>query len=173
MSGKRMGRTIGIVAALAAVAVVGVVVGTAGGKTSSITLKSHSATGVGTALVAPNSHTLYKLVPETKKHLLCTSSACLAFWKPLTVASKSTTVKLPSGASGKVTFLKRGSRFQVMLAGHPLYTFYLDKKAGDGFGQKVKSFNGQWFAITVKKKGATTPSGTTTAPANGYGTGGY
>ena len=171
MSGRRLRRTLGIAAVVAVVAVAMVVVGTAGGKATKPTLKlkSHTASGVGTVLTNPSSRTLYRLSPETKSHLLCTSATCLGIWKPLTVKSKSTTVKLPSGAKGTVSFLKRGSRFQVALSNHPLYTFSADSAAGQANGQRIKSFGGTWFAITVAaKKNSTTPPAQT-SPSGGYG----
>lgn len=177
MSGKRMGRTLVIAAVVAIVVVVVVVVGTAGGrKSSSITLKSRNASGVGNVLAAPNARTLYRLSPETKSHVLCTSSTCLGIWKPLTVKSKSTTVKLPSGVSSRVSFLKRGTRFQVVLSNHPLYTFVSDTAAGQANGQRIKSFGGTWFVIAVKAKKNSAPAPTQTQtqttqsnPYGGYG----
>ena len=165
-----MRKTAIAIAAVAVVALVVMVVGTAGGKSSSITLKARNAGSVGKVLAAPNGRTLYRLSPETKRHLLCASSTCLGIWKPLTVKSKSTTVKLPSGVAGSVSYVKRGSRFQVALANHPLYTFVLDTAPGQANGQRIKSFGGTWLVTGVKSSRRATPAPqpTPTTPYGGY-----
>jgi predicted lipoprotein with Yx(FWY)xxD motif len=155
MSGTSVGRKLAVgacVAGLTAAAVVGV----AGSKAPTVTLKSRTAGSLGKVLAAPNAHTLYRLKPETTRSLLCQDSTCLGIWKPLTVGSKSTKVKLPTGVSGTVGFLKRGSRFQVTLSSHPLYTFVSDSRAGQANGQNIRSFGGTWLVIKVKapKKGS-------------------
>jgi predicted lipoprotein with Yx(FWY)xxD motif len=151
---------------LAAVAAVVLIVATAGAQ-SKITLKSESASSLGgTVLAAPSGRTLYRLSPETSTHLLCTSSACLGVWKPLTVKSKSTTVKLPSGAKGHAAFVKRGKAFQVTLGGKPLYTFAGDTATGQATGDGIKSFGGTWHAMSIAKA-ASAPAPAPSTPAPG------
>jgi predicted lipoprotein with Yx(FWY)xxD motif len=130
--------------------VVLLVASTATAATKKLTLKSESVSSLNSSvLAAPNGRTLYRLSPETSKHVLCTTP-CLKFWKPLTVKSKSTTVKLPSGIRGKVGFLTRGKKFQVTLKGRPLYTFVGDTATGQASGQNIKSFGGTWLVLMVK-----------------------
>ena len=84
MNGISVGRKVAIGACLAALGAGAVLVGVAGSATApSITLKSRTAGSLGKVLAAPNAHTLYRLSPETKTHVLCTSSTCLGIWKPL------------------------------------------------------------------------------------------
>ena len=127
-----------------------------------LTLKSETVSSLGAhVLAAPNGRTLYRLKPETARHLLC-KTACLQFWKPLTVHSKSTVVKLPKGMTGKIGFLTRGKKkFQVTVKGLPLYTYVGDSKAGQAAGQNVMTFGGTWLVLTVKSA----PAQTTPAPA--------
>jgi predicted lipoprotein with Yx(FWY)xxD motif len=120
------------------------------GARTTITLKARTAGSLGKVLAAPSARTLYRLRPETARSPLCTSSSCLSIWKPLLVASKSTTVKLPAGVSGTVGFLKRKTKYQVTLSSHPLYTFASDSRAGQAKGQGIKSFGGTWLVIKVK-----------------------
>ena len=89
-------------AAIASVLVVALSVAIAqAATTKKITLKSQSVASLNAdVLAAPTGRTLYRLKPETTRHVLCTTQ-CLQFWKPLTVKSKSTTVKLPSGIHGQ------------------------------------------------------------------------
>src|SRR4051794_37612243 len=71
-----------------------------------VTLKSESVSGMSTnVLAAPNGRTLYRLKPETARHVLCKTD-CLQFWPPLTVKSKATKVKLPTGVKGKIGYLQ-------------------------------------------------------------------
>ena len=102
-------------------------------------------------LLGIHRRTLYRLKPETTHHLLCTSSTCLSFWHPLTVSSKSTKLRLPSGLSGHAHLFKRGHRWQVTLGSDPLYTFSGDSSAGDANGKGIKSFGGTWLTFTVSK----------------------
>jgi predicted lipoprotein with Yx(FWY)xxD motif len=137
-------------AAITAVLVAGASVA-AQAATKPVTLKSESATGISTnVLAASNGRTLYRLKPETTHHLLCTSSACLQFWPPLTVKSKSTKVKLPKGIKGKIGYLKRGKRWQVTLGGKPLYMYGGDSGKGEANGQNIKTFGGTWLVLAVK-----------------------
>jgi predicted lipoprotein with Yx(FWY)xxD motif len=117
----------------------------------SITLKSESATGMSTnVLASPKGRTLYRLKPETARHVLC-GSDCLKFWPALTVKSKTTKVKLPDGITGKIGYLKRGKRWQVTLKGRPLYTYSGDSAAGQANGQGIKTFGGTWLSLPVGK----------------------
>jgi predicted lipoprotein with Yx(FWY)xxD motif len=134
---------------------------TAGAATKKLTLKSESVSSLNASvLAAPSGRTLYRLSPETIRHVLC-DAPCLKFWKPLTVRSKSTKVNLPSGIGGKVGFLARGKKFQVTLKGRPLYTFVGDMAAGQASGDNIKSFGGTWHVLAVK---GSTPN--TAPPAN-------
>jgi predicted lipoprotein with Yx(FWY)xxD motif len=136
--------------ALAAIAVL-LVAGSASAATRSITLKSETATGMSTnVLAAPNGRTLYRLKPETAHHVLC-GKDCLVFWPALTVQSKTTKVKLPDGIKGKIGYLKRGKRFQVTLGGKPVYTYSGDSAAHQVNGQNIKTFGGTWLALPVGK----------------------
>jgi predicted lipoprotein with Yx(FWY)xxD motif len=164
-------RTLAAVVAVLAVAGAIVAVTAAGGSQAKVTLRSESALG-GSVLAAPNGHTLYRLSPETARHLLCTSSACLGVWKPLTVKTKSTTVKRPSGAKGSTGFVKRGKAFQVTLGGKPLYTFSGDSASGQARGDGIRSFGGTWHAMTMAKAAASTPA-PAPAPSSPGGYGGY
>ena len=159
---------VAVVAALVAI----LVDSSAGAQARKITLKSEHA-GSGTVLAAPSGRTLYRLSPETAKHLLCTSSTCLAIWKPLTVKSKGTTVKLPAKAKGHVTFLKRGKAFQVVLGGRPLYTFAGDSSTGQTNGEGIKSFGDTWHAMTIAKAASDPAPAPAPAPSSPGGYGGY
>jgi predicted lipoprotein with Yx(FWY)xxD motif len=128
-------------------------------KAPSLTLKSLNAPSLNRhVLSTPGKRTLYVHPPETAHHLLCTPKDCLSVWKPITVSSSSTKVHLPKGTKGRVTFVKRGKRFQVVLGGRPLYTFVNDTQAGAANGEGVKDFGGSWKAVRVSTTAAAKPA---------------
>jgi len=117
---------------------------------STIALKAERVDALSaTVLAAPNGRTLYRLKPETARHLLCTSKTCLGAWHPLTVRSKTATVRLPSGYKGHAHLLRRGASYQVMIGSEPLYTFVGDSAAGQAAGDGISSFGGTWHTLTV------------------------
>jgi predicted lipoprotein with Yx(FWY)xxD motif len=144
--------------AVTALAGLGLLAAVALARPGPVRLKAqHVATLRATALATPKGRTLYRLKPETTRHLLCTSPICLAVWPPFTVPSKSRKIKLPRGLRGSVGFLRRGRTFQVTLNEHPLYRFAPDTRAGQAKGQRITSFGGTWFAIVVKRDRSAVP----------------
>lgn len=127
--------------------------------TRHLTLKAEHVSSLNAkVLAAPNGRTLYRLKPETTHHLLCTSSTCLSFWHPLTVSSKSTKLRLPSGLAGRAHLFKRGHKFQVTLGSDPLYTYGGDSRAGEANGKGINSFGGTWLTFTVTKDPSSSPA---------------
>jgi hypothetical protein len=93
--------------------------------------------------VSSQGRTLYALSPETAKHLLCTSSSCLKFWPPLTVASHDTSLEAGMGVKGHFGILRRSNgMLQVTYAGMPLYRFAGDRAKGEANGEGLHSFGG-------------------------------
>jgi predicted lipoprotein with Yx(FWY)xxD motif len=123
-----------------------------------LTLKSEKVSSLhASVLAAPSGLTLYRLRPETSHHLLC-KKACMQFWHPLTVRSKSTKLRLPSGFHHHAHLFRRGHAFQVMIGKDPLYTFSGDSRSRQANGQGIKSFGGTWLTFTVKKDSPTPPA---------------
>ncbi|MGH2832274.1 MAG: COG4315 family predicted lipoprotein [Solirubrobacteraceae bacterium] len=132
------------------------------------TVTSASNSTIGEQIVVDaQGHTLYTLSPETTHHLLCKSNQCLKFWPPLTVHSSKTKLKAGPGVHGHLAILRRSSgKFQVTLAGRPLYRYSGDTAKGDANGQGLESFGGTWHVISASASGSTAPSTPTTpAPA--------
>ncbi|HEX6458397.1 MAG TPA: hypothetical protein VF032_05715 [Thermoleophilaceae bacterium] len=137
----------------------------ASGATRHVTLKAEQVSSLNSSvLAAPNGRTLYRLKPETRRHLLCTSSTCLSVWHPFTVASKKTKLRLPSGMTGHAHLFKRGHRFQVTIGSDPLYTFAGDSRAGTANGQGIQSFGGTWMTFKVSNAPSSTPPPQTPGP---------
>jgi predicted lipoprotein with Yx(FWY)xxD motif len=143
-------------AALAGAAVSAVALGSTGHPGISL-----RATRFGSVLVAANGRTLY-LFTADRKTSACTG-ACAALWPPL--LAKGT---VDAGDGVKTSLLgavKRadGTR-QVTYAGHPLYFFARDAKAGQ---MKGEGFGGRWFVLSprgVKVMVHATASGTVVKP---------
>ena len=110
--------------------------------------------GVGTAevkghktSVAVNSRgvTVYELAPESSKHLVCTSSACLSVWPPVRALGKLTKA---AGVKGKLGTVNRKGYKQVTLNGHPIYTFVEDAgRRGKAEGDGINNFGGVWHVF--------------------------
>jgi predicted lipoprotein with Yx(FWY)xxD motif len=148
----------GFAATALAIGGLAVLTASAPAATRHLTLKSEEVSALhASVLAAPNGRTLYRLRPETSHHLLC-KSACLQFWHPLMVSSRSEKVRLPSGLRRHAHLLKRGRKFQVTLGSDPLYTFSGDSGKGQANGKGIKSFGGTWLTFTVKKDAAMTPA---------------
>ena len=110
--------------------------------------------------------TLYTLSGESSYHLKCTSKACLAIWRPLTVASRKSKPTAASAVKGRLGVLKRsGGRFQVTLGGKPLYRFSGDSAPGQTNGDGIQSFGGTWHTIVAGAAKAPPPTDPAPSPA--------
>jgi predicted lipoprotein with Yx(FWY)xxD motif len=109
--------------------------GSASGSASSLKTKS---TSIGTVLVDASGHTVYELVGDTSAKPTCTGG-CLAIW-PAVMANGS----------------------QVIVNGHPAFTFASDSAPGQTKGQNVKDQWGQWLALDASGN----PISASTAPSS-------
>ena len=148
---------LGVIAFLAAVAV-------ARGATQTATV-SLRTTRLGMVLVNASGHTLYLFGLDKNGKSAC-SASCATYWPPLLSHGKPT-----AGRGVKVSLLGTTKRsngsLQVTYNRHPLYTFSLDKRAGQTSGEGSVAFGGKWDAVSAKgtavlKAVTTTTSATTT-----------
>ncbi len=156
---------LGVIGFLAA----GSVARSATGTTGSVSL---SKTKLGPILVNSKRHTLYMFAKDKNGKSSCNGS-CPKFWPPALQVGKPT-----AGSGVKASLLgttrrSNGSR-QLTYNKHPLYTFTLDKKAGQTNGEANLAFGGRWYALSAKGtavvKASPPPPTTSTAPypANPY-----
>jgi predicted lipoprotein with Yx(FWY)xxD motif len=144
-----------------------------------VVVKSASNATLGaTVLVNAQGMTLYSLSGEQNGKFICTSSACLQVWHPLSASTGT-----PSGSVGSLGTVKRpDGTEQVTYKGLPLYTFAQDQP-GEAKGQGIKDVGTWTAAIATKPESpssaaaatpATTPAAPaeTTPPASGGGSGG-
>jgi predicted lipoprotein with Yx(FWY)xxD motif len=147
----------------------------AGGEGAAVVKSASNATLHATVLVNAQGMTLYSLSAEQNGKFICTSSACLGVWHPLSASAGT-----PTGSVGSLGTVKRpDGTEQATYKGMPLYTFAQDQKPGDAGGQGIKDV-GTWTAVTVTPGGSgagatTTPTtpAQTAPPAGSGGGGGY
>jgi predicted lipoprotein with Yx(FWY)xxD motif len=134
----------------------------AGSHGSRVVMTAKNRTLHNTILVTRSGKSLYSLSAERHGRFICTDSACLSLWKPLTVAKGTT----PTGVRGLSTVKRPDGRIQVAYKGGPLYTFAGDHKRGDVKGNGFKDV-GVW-RVAVVGGGSSSPSpssgGTYTSP---------
>jgi predicted lipoprotein with Yx(FWY)xxD motif len=134
------------------------------GNTGDTTVRTADHPDIGTILVDTAGKTLYFTDQEEDGGVRCVDD-CLEIWIP----AESPDSTEPTGVDG-LGVMKRAdnSRQQLTYEGKPLYTFQLDRAAGDANGNAVEDdFGGThfvWHAVTV---------GGQPAPNTGAGGGGY
>jgi predicted lipoprotein with Yx(FWY)xxD motif len=109
---------------------------------SAVTLKT-ATSPLGSILVDQDGKTLYLFEADSKNKSNC-SGGCLNLWPPIMANGKATA---GSGVSAGMIGAATGSS-QVTYAGHPLYWFSGDTKAGDTNGEGLDDFGGEWYAIS-------------------------
>src|ERR1700722_9120338 len=103
---------------------------TSSGSSSAVVVKTTSNPTLGTILVDSQGMTLYHLSGEQNGKFICTSSACVGVWHPLTVTSGA-----PGGEVASLGQEKRpDGTVQVTYKGTPLYTFTSDHQPGEANG---------------------------------------
>ena len=137
---------IALLAALAAVAALAVATGAASAARSSgkAAVVSVRTTKLGRILVDAQGRTLYDFVKDKNDKSAC-GGACAKFWPPLMTTGKPQAGK---GVQAKLlgTTVRKAGR-QVTYAGHPLYTYAGDKKAGQTNGQGSTNFGAAWWVL--------------------------
>jgi predicted lipoprotein with Yx(FWY)xxD motif len=123
-------------------------------KLESVNVMGH---GKHPLLVTSSGHAIYLLTGDSPKSPKCTSSACLGNWPAVTSTAKKP--MLGKGIKGKLTVWTHGKIHQLVLNGHPLYTFIEDSSAGSANGQGQKSFGGTWDLMTAGSAAYTSSKG--------------
>jgi predicted lipoprotein with Yx(FWY)xxD motif len=134
---------------------------------ATVTLRS---TSLGKVLVTASGRTLYLFMADKNGKSAC-AGQCAKFWPPLLDSAKPT-----AGAGVKASLLGRTRRadgkMQVTYNRHPLYTFSLDKSAGQVNGEGINHFGGLWWAVSAKgvaiKKSTGTSNTTTSSTTTNY-----
>jgi predicted lipoprotein with Yx(FWY)xxD motif len=101
---------------------------------------------LGNILVDGSGKTVYLFVADKGTTSTCYTS-CATVWPPVLTTGAP---QAGSGAQASLlgTTTRTDGKVQVTYAGHPLYYFIQDKKAGDTTGQGVNGFGGLWWVLT-------------------------
>ena len=157
---------LGVIGFLAA----GSVARSASEESGSVSLRT---TKLGPVLVNAKGHTLYMFAKDKNGKSSC-SGSCAKFWPPSLKSGKATAGSGVKAALIGTTKRSNGS-LQLTYNKHPLYTFVLDKKAGQTNGEDQLAFGARWYAVSGKGtavvKASPPPTNTTTTtpyPANPY-----
>ena len=96
-------------------------------------------------LVDSKGFTLYDFHKDKGAKSAC-YGACAGVWPPLTTSGKP---QATSGAEASKlgTTERSDGTLQVTYAGHPLYTYVVDKKPGEAKGNDFSSYGAQWYAL--------------------------
>jgi predicted lipoprotein with Yx(FWY)xxD motif len=127
---------------------------------SSATVSLHK-TALGMVLVGANGHALYLFGKDRNGKSAC-SAACAQFWPPLLSRGKPTAG--PGLRAGLLGVTKRSNGgLQVTYDNHPLYTYVLDKQAGQTKGEGISAFGAKWYAVSAKGTAIIKPASTTSS----------
>jgi predicted lipoprotein with Yx(FWY)xxD motif len=99
---------------------------------------------LGTILAyGPKKLTVYLFEGDKRGSSSCTGT-CASTWPPVTGKPE------PGGgavSSDLGTIMRADGSTQVTYKGHPLYMFVKDKDDGDAYGEGIKAFGAEWYAL--------------------------
>jgi predicted lipoprotein with Yx(FWY)xxD motif len=159
---ERHTRTVVAIGLAAAVGVLGFsaggsIAGAASGSSSTVSLRKASP---GTILVSASGRSLYLFTSDRNGKSSCTGS-CTKFWPPLIAHGK-----LTAGPGARKSLLgttrRSDGRLQVTYHKHPLYTYALDKQAGQANGE---GSGASWYVVSASGKAIVKAAATATAPS--------
>jgi len=105
---------------------------------------------VGKILVDANGKTLYLFEKDKSPKSTC-DGACASAWPPLTTKGMpKATDGVPAAKLGTST--RADGTTEVTYAGHPLYTYAGDSKAGQATGQGLDQFGAEWYVVSPSGK---------------------
>jgi predicted lipoprotein with Yx(FWY)xxD motif len=102
---------------------------------------------LGQVLVDPKGLTVYLFLADKGTSSSCNSASCVQYWPPvLTNGAPQPGAGVSAPLLGTTT--RADGTTQVTYAGHPLYLFLSDMKAGDVTGQGVNAFGAPWYVVS-------------------------
>ena len=139
----------------------------ASGSADSGTLVKVGSSSLGRIVVDAHSKTLYIWAHDKGSKSTCNGD-CAEYWPPLLTRGK------PIAAGGAKAALlgtsrRRDGRIQLTYAGHPIYYFVQDARAGQTKGEGLTGFGGRWDPVSasgtaVRKRSDSSDDGSGQAP---------
>jgi predicted lipoprotein with Yx(FWY)xxD motif len=124
-------------------------------------------TALGPVLVDARGRTLYLFEKDRTGTSECDSN-CAKFWPPLVTRTTPHAGKGVHQSTLGVTRRHDGRR-QVTYAGHPLYTFFGDRKAGQTTGEGLTDFGASWDAVAANGRSVERAARDSAGSDSGYG----
>ena len=122
----------------------------ASGSASSATSVSTGKTGLGRIIVNGQGRTLYLFEKDKRGSSAC-AGTCAMYWPPLITRGKPIAGRgVKSSLLGTIR-RSNGAR-QVTYAGHPVYRYVLDTKAGQTNGEGLDDFGAGWDVLSPAGK---------------------
>jgi predicted lipoprotein with Yx(FWY)xxD motif len=160
---------------VAAALAVTVLVAAAFGDPSSASLKRPSKgaivalgkTALGNVLIDARGRTLYRFEADKRGNSTC-YVGCATYWLPLTSSAKPRAAR---GVHASLLGLRKrtdGKR-QVTYAGHPLYTFIGDTRAGQTTREGLPDFGAAWYVVAASGRAIERTAFDAGGPDGGYG----
>ena len=119
----------------------------ASGSSSSGTVVKTGQSSLGRILVDAHGKTLY-LWAHDKGHKSTCYGDCAEYWPPL--ITRGTPLTRGGARAGLIgTTRRRDGHLQVTYAGHPLYYFVQDTRAGQTKGEGLTGFGGRWDPLSA------------------------
>ena len=144
------------------------------GGTSKGAVVALKKTTLGAVLVDARGRTLY-LFEKDRGGMSACNSACLQYWPAFTSQA---TPRAGTGVKQSLLRLTKqhSGSWQVTYAGHPLYRFVGDKRAGQTSGEGLTNFGAGWYVLAAsgqKVEARSSSSGTSSGSSGSSGSGGY
>jgi predicted lipoprotein with Yx(FWY)xxD motif len=103
-------------------------------------------TKLGSIITDGQGQTVYLFEKDTGTASTC-YGACAAAWPPATTTPGQTSVGVGANQGLLGTTMRTDGTTQLTYAGHPLYRFVGDHKAGDTMGQGLQAFGAGWDVL--------------------------
>jgi predicted lipoprotein with Yx(FWY)xxD motif len=163
-----LGIALGAIAAAAVLVVAAYADTSSAARTPKRALVALRKTALGSVLVDARGRTLYVFEKDRRGKSVC-NTACAKFWPPLVSRAKP---RAGTGVHKSMLALtrRRDGRRQVTYAGHPLYRFVGDKRAGQTSGEGLANFGAEWYALAAT--GQTVERSQPSGGGGGYSSGG-
>jgi predicted lipoprotein with Yx(FWY)xxD motif len=128
----------------------------AAGSTSSGTVVKIGSSNLGRILVDSHGKTLYLWAHDKGRKSTCYGD-CAAYWPPLLTRGKPL-ARTGARAGLLGTTRRNDGRMQVTYAGHPLYYFVQDTRAGQTKGEGLTGFGGRWDPLSSAGRAVRKPA---------------
>src|SRR6476660_3616012 len=155
-----------VAVALGALLTMAVLAVSASGSTNGGALVKVGPSNLGPILVDAHGKTLYIWAHDKSSKSTC-NGACAGYWPPLITKGRPQAM---AGANAKLLGTSRRSdgRMQVTYAGHPVYYFVQDTKAGQTNGEGLTDFGGRWDPVSAAGKAVRKGTSSTSTYGGGY-----